>query len=192
MAYEYKTGAFRSQRMPRFDLIPKVFLYRLAERYAGVETSEGPKGGALEYGEVNWMKGLPTSDVISHIINHLTSYSDALRFALLNYGSNMEYVKRHMVEVSLDDDHLAGAAWGIAALMHQEEHGMFHDDKYKTGSPADDVTLNEMATERKYTTTEAEAFMNHLKQMGFTIVPIGEPVTKKTKNAGRKNSKKRR
>lgn len=140
--HEYKTGAKRSARMPRYDLIPKVFLDRLAIRFTGQIGSDGkPDGGALKYGESNWERGLPTSDVINHIINHLTNYQEGFRQELSRairiYSDKhtdkdfiMNSVRNEMCNRSNKDDDLAAAAWGIAVLMYQEGTGMFHDDQF--------------------------------------------------------------
>lgn len=132
---EYKTGAKRAQRMPRYDLIPKIFIDRLALRFTGDLVDGIPNGGALKYGESNWERGLPTSDVINHIINHLTSYQDRFRQSLslaiqTNSNTVMLSVQNLMQAHSEEDDDLAAAAWGIAVLMYQEGTGMFHDDQF--------------------------------------------------------------
>lgn len=135
----YNTGAKRSQRMPRYDLIPAVAIRRLAERFTGDVDNTGKfTGGALKYGESNWEKGLPTSDVINHIINHLLNYQDHFREYLsagIRQGFDgetlMNYVRENMMKESNIDDDLAGAMWGISVLMHQEQTKMFHDDKFE-------------------------------------------------------------
>lgn len=141
---EFKTGAKRSERKPRYDLIPKVAIDRLAKRFTGAESPMNSfagieravkeyTGGALKYGECNWEKGLPTSDVINHIYDHLTAYVDAFRRSLKVNNGNMFLVKRDMEVASLHEDDLAGAMWGIVVLMHQESFdGVFHhDDNFK-------------------------------------------------------------
>jgi hypothetical protein len=80
---EFFSGAKRSVRMPRYDLIPFVALQRLAERYTGSMVNGEPDGGALKYGESNWKKGLPSSDVINHIIHHLSRWNE--KFQQLKY-----------------------------------------------------------------------------------------------------------
>jgi len=136
---EFNTGAKRSSRMMRFDLIPRAALYRLAKRFTGEplpqQSSVGPtvySGGALKYGEGNWEKGLPTSDVLNHIYEHLTSYSDAFRASMVRNNCNMKAVGIDMIGYMQEDDHLAGAMWGLAVLMHQEDNDKFyHDDKFR-------------------------------------------------------------
>lgn len=160
--HQFKTGSKRSEVKPRYDLIPKVFLDRLAQRFTGDLFEEGPTGGALEYGEVNWMRGLPTSDVINHIIDHLTTYSEELRLALLEFGNNFPKIRERLIQLSNRDDHLFGAAWGIAVLAHQEYYGpMFHDDRFQTGSPADEkLVQNEQPEEKVFVLKEKEKMEN--------------------------------
>lgn len=138
--HTYSTGAKRSKRMPRYDLIPAVAITRLAERFTGDLAADGktPLGGALKYGEGNWEKGLPTSDVINHVIGHLLAYQDCFRNNLylgiikgFEGKELMEFVKQQMRAFTAHDDELAGAMWGISVLMHQEDTEMFHDDKFK-------------------------------------------------------------
>jgi len=51
--HQFPTGAKRSQKMPRYDLIPKCALDRLAQRFTGDIINNIPSGGALKYGEGN-------------------------------------------------------------------------------------------------------------------------------------------
>ena len=146
---EYNTGAKRSERMPRFDLVTREFIRRVAERATGRLLPNGtPDGGALKYGEGNWEKGLPTSDVINHVMYHLTSASEVFRRRLcdveigrgdagkmnihmLPWPQRMEYVRQEFNNFLDLDDHLAGAAWGIMVLMEQQSTGFFHDPLYE-------------------------------------------------------------
>lgn len=144
--FESNTGAKRSERKPRYDLISKVFIERVAQRLTGeiikINLSdlqdggdlgrEEYTGGALKYGECNWEKGLPTSDIINHIYDHLASYADYFRQQLKFNGGNMNDVVNSMQSFSKNEDHLAGIACGLIFLMHQENQGkMFHDDLFK-------------------------------------------------------------
>ena len=65
--------------------------------------------GATRYGENNWRKGFPVSVLLNHILAHLVAY----------------------LERAKDEDHLAHAFWGIAALIEQEELRPEFDDRYK-------------------------------------------------------------
>src|SRR5688572_28941980 len=90
--HQFETGAKRSEVIgPRYDLIPEGPLRRLALRYTL---------GAQKYGEYNWQKGLPLGDTFNHIFDHLLKAKRQLETGL-----------------AYDDDDLAGAAWGILALM---------------------------------------------------------------------------
>jgi hypothetical protein len=129
---KFNTGAKRSERKPRYDLIPTDALIRLAERFTGDIVDGKPTGGALKYGETNWVNGLPTSDVYNHIIGHLTTWAKSFQTALHLYKNDMESIRAYMVKHSSMDDDLAGAMWGICVLMYQESNGMFHDTKYPT------------------------------------------------------------
>jgi len=131
--YQFPTGAKRSSKMPRYDLIPKIALDRLAQRFTGDIINNIPSGGALKYGEGNWEKGLPTSDIINHIINHITSASNHFRIALTQ-TKDMELVRGSFHAAMQRDDDLAAAMWGLCVLMHQEETAFFHDDSFPHAS----------------------------------------------------------
>lgn len=137
---QFSTGAKRSERMPRYDLIPRTAIDRLAQRFTGEIRDGKPTGGALKYGESNWQKGLPTSDVLNHAINHLLAYQDAFHNALIQCIEEskqadtdynvMENVRILLMNKFHGDDELAGAMWGICVLMYQEKHGMFRDETF--------------------------------------------------------------
>jgi hypothetical protein len=55
--------------------------------------------GAKNFGDNNWRKGMPFSALLNHILHHLTLYAAG----------------------DTEADHLAGAAWGLFAMMEQEE-----------------------------------------------------------------------
>ena len=55
--------------------------------------------GAEEYDDHNWRKGMPFSTLFNHIMEHLTLY----------------------LAGEEGEDHLAHAAWGLFAMMEQEE-----------------------------------------------------------------------
>lgn len=88
----FQTGAKRSSDAvsTRYDLISPVGLRRLAETYAE---------GAAKYGDNNWHKGFPVSDVMNHCLKHINQWLS---------GDTTE-------------DHLAHAAWNLFAVMHYEE-----------------------------------------------------------------------
>lgn len=74
----------------RFDLITPIGLRRLAETCA-----EGSK----KYGDHNWEKGIPASEMLNHAIRHVYLWIQ---------GDDTE-------------DHLAHAAWNILGVCHFEE-----------------------------------------------------------------------
>lgn len=96
--HEYASGAKRSAIMPRYDLIPRDPLLRIAERFTGSPET----GGAFKYGIDNWQKGLPYSDTWNHIQDHLQRHKEGDR----------------------TEDHLAAAAWGCIVLMWFESSGV--------------------------------------------------------------------
>jgi hypothetical protein len=101
--HTFPSGAKRSELKPRYDLIPSVPLRRLAARYAM---------GAERYGEYNWQKGLPISDTLNHVLDHLLKYRE-------------RYYQQHhqgLVPQGTPDDDLAAAAWGCFTLMWYEEN----------------------------------------------------------------------
>jgi hypothetical protein len=55
--------------------------------------------GSAKYGDDNWTKGIPIQNLLNHVLRHLNMFREG----------------------DLSDDHLAGAMWGIAAIMHTKE-----------------------------------------------------------------------
>lgn len=94
----FASGAQRSEKKPRFDLIPTVALERLAARL---------QLGSETYAEYQWQKGLPPEDTLNHVISHLLHWRDTWRAT---------------GQPPADDD-LAAAMWGCMALMWFEANG---------------------------------------------------------------------
>lgn len=88
----FKSGAVRSRdaEETRFDLITPIGERRLAATYAE---------GAAKYGDNNWLKGIPASDLLNHAKRHINLW----------------------LAGDATEDHLAHAAWGLFAVMHFEE-----------------------------------------------------------------------
>jgi hypothetical protein len=89
---ELHTGAHRDlspDRQERYDLITPYAILRLARAYAE---------GAAKYGDRNWERGLPASNLINHALRHIY---------LWLMGRD-------------DEDHLSHATWNLCALMHFE------------------------------------------------------------------------
>lgn len=138
--HTFKSGGKRSEVCNRYDLIPASFQDRLALRFTGKQTPTGPDGGALKYGEGNWEKGLPTSDLINHGLKHFSKLADAFR-KLLTAGANcpieatweerMEAVRVNLRALLREDDDLAGAAWALATLSEQLETKFYHDERFE-------------------------------------------------------------
>jgi len=89
---KFASGAVRGTDVDhvRYDLVTPIGLRRLAETYAE---------GAKKYAPRNWEKGIPASNLLNHLINHIERWRAGDR----------------------SEDHLAHAAWGLFALMHFEE-----------------------------------------------------------------------
>ena len=74
----------------RFDLITPIGLRRLAETCA-----EGSK----KYGDRNWERGIPASQMLNHAIRHIYLW----------------------IQGDRTEDHLAHAAWNVLGVAHFEE-----------------------------------------------------------------------
>jgi hypothetical protein len=119
----FATGAVRGTDVKaRYDLIPLVGLRRLAETCAE---------GARKYGENNWARGIPSSNVINHALAHIANYLDGDR----------------------TEDHLAHAAWGLFVAMHNEER---RPDVHFPPPPATPEEIREVLKEyRKFRASDA-------------------------------------
>ncbi len=99
----FKTGAVRCKLdTVRYDLISPQGLRRLAETYAE---------GAMKYTEHNWRKGIPYSNLINHMLQHINLYLAGDR----------------------TEDHLAHAAFGLFAIMEFEETRPELNDLFNNG-----------------------------------------------------------
>ena len=89
---QFSTGAVRGTDCQgvRYDLISPVAMRRLAAVYAE---------GCAKYGPDNWLKGIPASDLINHLSEHLAAWRSGDR----------------------SEDHLGHAMWNLATLIHFEE-----------------------------------------------------------------------
>ncbi len=98
---QFSSGAVRQkQEHIRFDLISPIALKRLAETMAK---------GAKKYSDHNWRKGIPFSNLLNHVLNHLNEYLDGNR----------------------SEDHLAHAVFGIFAMMEFEKTQPELNDLYQ-------------------------------------------------------------
>lgn len=97
---EFPTGSVRDRAddKPRYDLISPWALQRLAELY---------QRGAEKYGERNWEKGQPVSDILASLYRHLIAY----------------------MQGDVTEDHMAAVAWNAFAIMHFEELAKRGDSK---------------------------------------------------------------
>jgi hypothetical protein len=88
----FPSGAVRGTdaNSVRFDLITPIGLRRLAETCAE---------GAQKYGDHNWQKGIPASQMLNHALRHIYLWLEGDRA----------------------EDHLAHAAWNVLGVCHFEE-----------------------------------------------------------------------
>jgi hypothetical protein len=94
----FASGAVRdNEDTPPYTLIPPCALRRLAKVY---------REGAIHYGQINYHKGIPVSNILNHAIEHLMKWLD---------GSRTE-------------DHLAKVAWAMFTLIFYEESNILDDD----------------------------------------------------------------
>lgn len=61
----FESGAVRSSKLPRYDLIPREVLNCLADRL---------KLGAAKYGEWNWQKGIADEEFLKDTLNHMQGH----------------------------------------------------------------------------------------------------------------------
>lgn len=72
--------------------------FDLISPFALLRLARRYKLGADNHGARNWEKGMPASNALNHIETHINKWKAG----------------------DTSDDHLAGAAWGLFALMHFE------------------------------------------------------------------------
>lgn len=93
----------RRRKAPRFDLIPRGPLARLADRYEL----------GLRYGRDAWRAGLDLDDAYNHLIEHAASFNERLRLFRAGEGPDPRRG---------GDDDLAAVAWAAFALMEYQSH----------------------------------------------------------------------
>lgn len=108
---KFDTGAQRDSgdNKSRPDLMSPFALMRIGKRF---------KEGADTYGEGNWEKGMPFTQLIASASRHLLEYMMGDR----------------------SEDHLSAAIWNIQAIIHFEEVGRDELDDmpdFKKKSPRD-------------------------------------------------------
>jgi hypothetical protein len=108
----FPSGAVRSSDAAdvRFDLITPIGLRRLAGTCAE---------GARKYGDHNWQKGIPASQMLNHAIRHVYLW----------------------LEGDATEDHLAHAAWNILGVCHFEEVLPAMIDVPNRQTPAEDADV---------------------------------------------------
>ena len=94
------SGALSSSSCTRYDLIPRCFTTRVADRFAL---------GAKEYPPFNYKKGLTDKVYIIERINHILQHMQAF------ISPDIDNLTEEWV-----DDNLAAIAWGVAFLMECE------------------------------------------------------------------------
>jgi hypothetical protein len=87
----HETGARRTTDADatRYDLITPIGLEEVAKAYAE---------GATKYGNFNWEKGFPASDLLNHALRHIYKFLEGDR----------------------SEPHLGHAAWGVLAAIHSD------------------------------------------------------------------------
>ena len=103
--HTFPSGAKRTVKEERFDLICPAGLRRIARRYAL---------GAKKYSDFNWCMGVPPAVTLNHLIAHVVDY--------LEHGNTR-------------DDNLAAIALNAIALIHYEEGCNHHTAPYRSGEP---------------------------------------------------------
>jgi len=94
----FDTGYKRDHvEQARFDLIPMEILYRLALIYGE---------GARKYGDYNWQKGSPWSDVLNHAMKHFQEWREG----------------------DFSEDKLAKVIWGFVTLAWFSMNGRGKND----------------------------------------------------------------
>jgi hypothetical protein len=101
-AKDPKTGGEKGRKLQRFSLIPREFLWRLAEHYGK---------GAFKYEDRNWEKGYPWSWSLDALERHLNAW-------LMG--------ERHDPETGTH--HLIAVAWHAIALFVFDTRGLGTDD----------------------------------------------------------------
>jgi len=97
--HTFTSGAKRSEKMPRYDLIPARPNRRLALRYTM----------GVKYGEWNWYDGIRDREFVIDALNHLQAHLDKAKERISK--GDMTFV----------DDDLAAVAWGAFAVMEAQE-----------------------------------------------------------------------
>src|SRR5262245_19816535 len=129
---QYATGAKRSERVRNhFHLLPSQALRRVSQRYAMAV----PKG----YGEYNWLKGFPFSDLFNHVQEHLENAKQQYEHAILTFQGDEDAIIKHLqdslgseqalLNLSGGEDDLAGAAFGIFCIMELARLGRLIPDE---------------------------------------------------------------
>ena len=98
---QYPTGAKRDSDIgkPKFTYLPFDILDRVAKHY---------ENGASKYGDHNWRRGMPSSEVMDSLFRHLVAYYQ---------GKN-------------DEDHLSAIVFNACCLIYNEEKMNDNEDVY--------------------------------------------------------------
>jgi hypothetical protein len=97
--HQFSSGAKRSEKMPRFDLVPARPHRRLALRYTL----------GVKYGEWNWVEGIRDRAFIVDMLNHM------------QHHLNLAKERISKGDMTIDDDDLAAVAWGAFGVMEAQE-----------------------------------------------------------------------
>ena len=92
-------GATRSEEAPRYDLVPREGIRRIALRYAL---------GAKKHGEGNWKLSVQNEE-------------NAREFCIAAYNHMLEHAQKMANGEDPEDDHLGAIGWAVTVLAHCEE-----------------------------------------------------------------------
>jgi len=92
-------GATRSEKAPRYDLIPHEGIRRIANRFSL---------GAEKHGEGNWRLS---------VVNE----KDARQFCIEAYNHMVEHAAKMASGDYPEDDHLGAIGWAVTVLSYCEE-----------------------------------------------------------------------
>lgn len=97
--YKLSGGATRSEKAPRYDLVPREGIRRIANRF---------ELGAEKHGAGNWMLSLQNE-------------TDARQFCIEAYNHLLEHAQKMAGGENPEDDHLGAIGWAVTVLSFCEK-----------------------------------------------------------------------
>lgn len=104
------TGGQKGSKLARFSLIPRDFLWELAEHYGR---------GARKYEDRNWQKGYKWSLTVDALDRHLSAWL---------HGTPENNWQPEDNDPETGSSHLIAVAWHVIALWWFHKHGRGTDD----------------------------------------------------------------